>query len=178
MRKILVMSLAVLLLFSTALMLAGCINGNDQPVAPKGYTWYENQDIRFAYPDSWTMKEENSMVQLVPASGGNNIVVTKSQYDATFDNISVKTVEDLFKPQLELQGLSMSNIAVAHDTSKGTDVAVVTYDLSYQGMKMEQTIYMFRIDDFVYSITITEAVEDLALVQTVLNTLTIKNLQK
>ena len=174
MRKTLVTLLNLTMLLISVLIISGCALKSNLPDAPKGYTWYENEDIYFAYPEKWKQTEENSMVQLKPTAGGNNIVVTKGQYDSTLDNISVETIEALFKPQIEAQGMKMTNIAVAHDKSKGTDIAVVTYDLSYSGIKMEQTLYMFRIDNYAYSITVTEAIEDLALVQTVLNTLTIK----
>lgn len=174
MKKLLSISMVLVVILASLLIFVGCAGGSKLPDAPEGYVWYENSDFYFAYPDSWQRNEANGMVQLMPKAGGNNIVVTTSPYDSTFDNITVKTIEENLKPGIEAQGMKMSNIAVAHDTTKGTDIAIVTYDISLSSFKMGQTLYMFRVGNTVYSVTLTEAVEDLTFVRTVFNSLTLK----
>ena len=174
MKKLLSISMVLVVILASLLVFASCAGGASLPEAPDGYTWYENNDFYVAYPEAWQKNEENGMVQLAPSAGGNNIVITTAAYDSTFDNITVETIETYLQPSIEAQGMEMTNIAVEHDTTKGSDIAIVTYKITLQSFSMDQTLYMFRVGNTVYSVTLTEAVEDLTFVRTVFNSLTLK----
>lgn len=174
MKKLLSILMIVVLAFASMLVFVGCGEESGLPEAPKGYKMYENDEIYFAYPESWTNTEIRGYVQLKPSAGGNNITVAKSQYDSTFDNMTVDTFNQHLLPSLVQAGASVSNVKVEHDTTKGFDITVVTYDASYSTISMKQVIYMFKLGEAIYTISINEVVDDLTLIQTVFNTLAIK----
>ena len=174
MKKALSILLALTLLLGSMMIFASCGGSFQLPEAPNGYQWYENSDIYFAYPDNWSKSEDDGYAQLSASGGGNNIVVSVSDYDSTFDNMTVETFRTQLLPMLEQAGMTVSGEKVTHNTEKGYDIAVVTYKITYMGISMYQTLYMFRVNNSIYSITVTELTRDSALIETVFDTLNVK----
>lgn len=176
MKKILSILTVLVIVFASLLAFAGCGDTSEftLPEAKSGYTWFENDDIYFSYPEAWVRTELYGLIQFAPANGGNNIIITTSDYDPTFDNITVETVNTSLKPALEADGVTMSNINVVHDTKGETDIAIITYDVTYSTYTTNQTLYMFKVGEKIYSITLTEATKDASLVSTIYNSLNLK----
>ena len=174
MKKALSIILSLTLLFSSVIILASCGNSFQLPQAPNGYLWYEDSDIYFAYPEILEKTESGNYVQLSPKEGGNNITVAKGTYNSTFDNMTVETFREHLKPGLTQAGLTITNEKVTHNEEKGFDIAIVTYDVSAQQIEMEQTLFMFRVNNYIYTLTVTSISEAEEMIETLFETLNVK----
>lgn len=174
MKKFISISMVLILLVSSMLVLVGCGGKAQLPEAPNGYLWYENDDIYFAYPEALQKTEQGTYVQLSPKDGGNNITVARGAYDSSFDNMDVEAFRTHLKPALTQAGMVISNEKVTHNNEKGFDIAVITYDISYIGVSMEQMLYMFKVGNYVYTITITALSNAEDMIETLFDTLTLK----
>lgn len=169
-RRFLLFLLVALMTFS-ALALSGCKAENSIPDAPNGYQMYYNNEIYFAYPSLWESQTINGVTRLMPSAGGNNITVSKGEYHSNLDNLTVESFNKYLLPSITSSGMQVSNLTVKHDSTKGFDVSVINYNASITDLNMKQTIYMFKVNNGMYTIMVTEIIEDLSLVRTVFNTL-------
>ena len=180
MKKI-VLTLSVLLVLILALAMTSC-GGNTEttteaPVTteaplPEGYTLYDNGDISFAYPESF-VKTDGSTVILTDMTTGNNITVVyeaKTDMYETLDNNGYKT---MFKPIFEAMDMTVTNYAVEQIAKNATGISLtkITHTASTQGKTMEQTMLITTVGNKTYTVTVTEVVNNDALVNNVLNSL-------
>lgn len=173
MKKILSLFIVLILILSTMLVLSSC-QGGKLPEAPDGYLMYSDNHIYFAYPETLERTDNGNYVQLSPKDGGNNITVAKGAYDSTFDNMSVETFRTYLKPGLTQAGMTITNEKVTHNTEKGFDIAIVTYDVYAYNVNMEQTLFMLKAGNLVYSITVTSLTDAEAMINTLFETLNLR----
>ena len=137
------------------------------------YQTYDNGALSFSYPKSWSLTE-GAVDMMMDALSGNNITVTsepKSDYYAT---MNTETFCAEIQPTLESMGMAISNVSVEHTkNANGVEMTVIAYTANYAGMEMKQTQYITNVGNLSYSVTMTEMVDDAALVQTVFDTLTV-----
>ncbi|MBQ7353722.1 MAG: hypothetical protein IJW54_06965 [Clostridia bacterium] len=173
MKKLLSLLTVLVLIVSTMLVLASC-QESKIPDPPEGYLMYSDNNIYFAYPENLIKTDNGNYVQLSPEEGGNNITVAKGAYNSSFDNMSVETFRTYLKPGLTQAGMTITNEKVVHNTEKGFDIAIVTYDVYAYQINMEQTLFMFRVGDLVYTLTVTALNDAEAMIDTLLETLNLR----
>ena len=179
MKKI-ALALAVLLLLTLPLaVMTSC--GSDDADTPKeiieaeipaGYVAYENGDIRFAYPESYT-KQDGSTVLLIDSTTGNNITVVYENKTDYYDKMTLEKYEEEMIPQFEAMGMTITNPSLEHLNNPTTGAAItkVTHRAVYSGASMKQTMLVLTAGQKTYTVTVTEVVGDGNMLNAVINTL-------
>ena len=190
MKRIFCTLLALVLCFGALIALSACNGGNTDdggdvtttddngkdditsPEAPAGNKLYSNDDFSFAYPEDWILKTGSVPIIADSDGSGNNITVAYEPKTTIYKEMTMSSFSDLFKPALEAMGLTVSNVSISQvKNSHGVEITKMTYNAANAAATMKQTIYCFDAGSSTYSVTVTEMVEDYAVVQTVFNTI-------
>ena len=172
MKKSITRLLAVLLVLGCVLALAACdekSSGKPYTLA-EGYKLYENDDLSFAYPSSWTLTDGSTAV-MVGADGSNfNVafVIANEENTDAFENMTEDTFMDLMGETLESMGMTLSGVEVETKTNDGgVEMVVCTYDATFAGKEISFCQYLIIGEEKHYTITATafvsmeDAVEEL-----------------
>lgn len=152
------------------LALGSC--GAKEAQIPDGYQVYNNGDISFAYPETWTMTDGSTVILVNETGMGNNITVV---YEAKNDVYSTITAED-FQSQmgtiLAATGMTISDCTITQTENEiGTAMTRIAFTSTVANMELGQTMYILNVGERTYTVTVTETVADDALVENVFNTL-------
>ena len=163
MKKSITRLLAVLLVLGCVLALAACdekSSGKPYTLA-EGYKLYENDDLSFAYPSSWTLTD-GSTAMMVGTNGNNfNVVYETANEENTdaYENMTEDTFMDLMGEMLQGMGMTLSGVEVETKTNDGgVEMVVCTYDATYAGKEMSFCQYLIVGEDKHYTITATAVV--------------------
>jgi len=144
-------------------------DGKEDIVIPEGWEVYDNGYISFAYPEAWNVTE-GGVTMIQDAATGNNISVT---YEAKTDLYAALTMEDFQKTYVPLyaqMGMLVGDASVEQLDRDGLKLTKICHNTTVNGVSMKQTQYVLDSDDRTYTVTVTEVVEDKALVDNVYNT--------
>lgn len=167
MKKLMCAALALTLILGALLSFAAC-----KEKLPDGYKLYKNDDISFAYPESWNVNGGSTVILVNETGMGNNVTIAYDNASDIYKTLDVKTFNELIAPQLIAMGMEVSGVAVSHvENGNGVDMTKVTYDVSAYGTTMGQTIFALESNSKTYIITVTEVTPDAELVATVFDTL-------
>lgn len=187
MKRLLCMLLILAMTLTGALALCSCDKGEDAKetdekkteapktvVIPEGYTKFDNGDLSFAYPSDWK-KTEGSLTQLINSTGaGNNITVVYEAKTDLYEKSSEAELKNLFSQSMSAVGMSISNFKLSQTKNDFTDkITKMTCTTSIGASSMKQTMLVVTVGERTYTITITEANADQALVDNVFNTLVV-----
>ncbi|MBP3321756.1 MAG: hypothetical protein J6M12_05330 [Clostridia bacterium] len=139
---------------------------------PEGYTLYDNGDISFAYPESFT-KTDGSTVLLTDASNGNNVTVVYEAKTDVYESLTTEKYNEQYIPVYAEMGLTVKNTAVKQSNHNGIKMTTITQNVNNGTNTMDQTQYILTVGDKTYVVTVTEMVKNAELVSTVLETLTV-----
>ena len=149
---------------------SGGSSSGGEVVVPDGYAVYENSVMSFAYPSNMSKNEGDAMVMFIDMNTGNNINITASAYDSTFENMTTERFYSEYAPELEARGYEVSNADVFYQGS----VLVMAFDILYNDIPMNMAQFFFSSGSYIYNITVTIVNGDMTIAQTVLGTLVIK----
>lgn len=170
MRKIISLLLVLTLVMGLALSLSAC-NNAIAPEIPEGYKLYENEYISFAYPEDWSFQAGSVDMLMNPAGSGNNITIVFENKTDAYENLTVESFNETFKPSYEAMGMSLSNVSISHENSNNLKFVKLSYNSRMSGVSMKQTAIITTVGDRTYSITVTEVSSDAELLQNVIDTL-------
>ena len=183
MKKLLCIIFALVLSLGATFVLASCGEPEETtaaqtdptptaPATPDGYELYDNGKISFAYPSGW-VKTDGSVVILTDNGGsGNNVTVAYEAKTDIYEKMTLESFNRDFKPAFEAMGMSISNAAVSQTkNSAGVEITKVTYNATMSGVSMKQTLAVLSVDEYTYTVTVTEVKSDATLVDNVLNTI-------
>ena len=123
---------------------------------PVGYTFFTMNDLRFAYPQTWTVGSDDDGETEISDEAGNNISMAYDQDAMIFQNITADEYWTLLAPMLEAEGITVSNVtAQKRENSLGLEINVIIADLSYQGISMKQVTYATTLNNNAYAIILT-----------------------
>lgn len=146
----------------------------DEPTIPEGYKLYDNGDISFAYPDDWNRTDGSTVMLMNPTGAGNNITVVYEAKTDMYEKMSVTEFNAQMKPAFEAMGMTITNVAINHsENGNGLDITKISLNNSYANVNMKQTMYIMTVGQRTYTVTVTEATSDAALVKNVFDTLTL-----
>ena len=181
MKKTMTRLLAVLLILGCILAMTACGDKDDDKQTDKeestsasveegknkeytlaeGYKLYENDDLSFAYPSSWTLTEGSSPI--MTSSNGNNFNMSyelaNKENTAAYKSLTKDTFMDLIGNMLVAMGMTVSGVEVETKTNDGgVEIIVCTYDATYVGKQMSFCQYLIVGEDKHYTITATAVV--------------------
>ena len=177
MKKILSFTMALVMVCLSAFVFVACggdddYTTNEPTPIPTGYKKYENSDIYFGYPSSWTETTESGVTVLMGTQNTNNVTVASEKKTNLYDDMDIAKYNEVIKPQLEEQGLTVSNVSIEKVTNKtGVKIIKIGVDVSIYGISMHQTQFILSTKKTTYCVTVTEAVSDPTLVENVFETL-------
>ena len=185
MKKILALIMALIMLCLCAFTFVACgdddkddkddkdVTTTKEPTPiPAGYKKFDNGDIYFGYPESWSKMEQSGVSIIMGTTNTNNITVAGEAKTDLYENMDVDEFDTLIKPQLTAQGITVTNVAISNvQNDNGAKITKITLNASVQGITMKQTMLILSTDDKTYCVTITEATTDSDLVSNVFETL-------
>ena len=188
MKRLICTLLALILCMAALVSMSACNgNGNDNnttadgndgatevtsPEPPAGNKLYENDDLSFAYPETWVTTAGSVPVISDSNNSGNNITVAYEPKTTVYKGMTMDIFNELFKPAFEAMGLTLSNITISQvENANGVAITKLTYNAANAVTTMKQTIYCFDAGSYTYSVTVTEMVEAYDVVQNVFNTI-------
>ena len=140
--------------------------------APNGYKLFSDGYISFAYPENWS-KTEGSVTLIQDNSTGNNITVAYEAKTDYYEDLTVTKFNSELKPVYEAMGVSISGTSVKHKTnSNDVKITRLSFTTVAAGKSMKQTALIFTVADRTYSVTITEAVSNTAVINTAFDSIT------
>ena len=140
-------------------------------VVPTGYQLYDDGELCFAYPKTWT-KTVGSTVILQNTSTGNNITVVYEAKTDYYEKLTKSTFQSELKPVLESLGMSISDETVTQvQNDNGMKITEIVYLATAQGRMLKQTMLITTVGERTYSVTITEMQTDDTLNQNVFDSL-------
>ena len=161
MKRIISISLAIMLIFSCMFLLTGCIP-EDGPGVNEGYKSFNNGALSFDYPEGWLnlpfVNEISGTNMIMDLEGsGNNININSLPKTDVYDQIpDADTFIDKMSPELEAQGLIIKNGEMEKGNTNGLDYILFAFDSEQSGLQMHQTMIFTNISDFTYMIVLTE----------------------
>lgn len=142
-----------------------------QVAVPDGYVLFNNESVRFAYPDNWT-KTDGSVVLLQSADGMQNITVAYEPVSELYATMTVESFNTLLKPSFEAAGMTVEGVTVEQQkNTAGVDVTVINYNAEMGGASFEQTLYVVACGSTNQVVTITEVAQNDELCSAVFETL-------
>lgn len=141
-------------------------------VIPDDYKLYKNNDISFAYPESW-VETDASVVMIQNTENANNITVAYEAKTDMYKNMTKDSFNNTIKPVYDNLGMVVSNVNVSHKTNNGIEITVISHNTTVNNATMKQTQYILDGGSRTYTVTVTENVADSELVENVLKTLTL-----
>ena len=184
MKKILTFTLIGMLCFS----LISCSEGSkentstQQPTEaaetyalPTGYRYYDNGNLRFAYPEEWerTTSEGVTLLKAEKNSNGNNVTIARDPYSDEYLTMTDEEFETSIKSSYESVGMSVKSCKVTQvENEFGVKMTKLTCQTKADYSEwMNQTAFVIAAGSFNYTITVTEAVSDASLVDAVFQSL-------
>ena len=123
---------------------------------PVGYTFFTMNDLRFAYPQTWTVDTDDYGDTEISDEAGNNISMSYDEPAMIFQNITAEEYHSILAPMLEAEGITVSNVtAEKRENSLGLEINVIIADLSYQGIPMKRVTYATTLNNNAYAIILT-----------------------
>lgn len=174
MKKITSLLLVFVLLIGCMFSLTAC-SDDGAPELPEGYKRFEKFELSFAYPEDWTKTGGIYTILMSTTDIGNNITVVSEKKNDIYENLTVESFDEKFRPSYEAMGLEISNLVISNGETNNVSYTMLCYDATMSGKEMKQTAIFTNIGWFTYSVTITEVVEDPTIVEMVLNTLYAKD---
>ena len=161
-----------IMLFCGCFLFVSC--GKEAKI-PDDYQIYTDDMISFAYPDSWTKTDGDTVILIGETKIGNNITVVYEEENHFYETVTLKIFEEQMQPDLEKIGISISDVNIAQ-TKNDSDLKItkISYTASFSGQTMKQTLLITTVKDRTYTVTVTEAVSDTELLNNVFTTLTTK----
>ena len=183
MKRLLAAILALVLVCMGAFALSAC-NTEDEAEAsetkvepkpapvPEGYKEYNNGDISFAYPDSWTLTDSSTVLITETADGGNNITVAYEATNGVYKDITKEKYVELVKPTLDAMGMKVSNVCITQTKNEyDQGITKINQTMTVASISMTQTLYILNSNGRTYTVTVTEVKKDATLVNNVFDTL-------
>lgn len=176
MKKIISLSLAIILIFCCMFIFTGCVS-QDAPGVNEGYKSFNNGDISFDYPETWLnipfIKEFLGINMIMDLEGsGNNINVNSVARDDSYMDIpDAESFMEQMKPELEAQGLTVENGEIEKGTVNGIDYLIFSFDSEMSEVPMKQSIIFASAGEYTYIITVTLASTNPEIVDAILSTL-------
>ena len=113
-------------------------------------------DITFDYPKSWGFMTDNIAQD---SATGNNINITTEAKNAYYDTLDTATYIEQVVPIYETMNMAATNVSVEHvENSRGVKIVKIEMTMTYVGITMEMTQFVFTSGDSTYTITVTEVV--------------------
>ena len=138
---------------------------------PEGYVLFDNGDISFAYPESLT-KTDGSTVILSDGTNGNNITVVYEAKTNYYEKMTATDYANDLRPAFSAMGMTIKGYSVNQiKNAKGTSITKIAHTASVSDITLKQTMLVITAGEKTYTVTVTEMVNDSALVNNVLNTL-------
>ena len=165
--------LILTLICCCVLTLGSC--GAKEAQIPDGYQVYNNGDISFAYPETWTMTDGSTVILVSETGMGNNITVVYEAKNAIYSTITAEEFQAQMGAVLAAMGMTITDCTVAQTENEiGTAMTKIEFTSTVANMEMGQTMYIVNVGERTYTVTVTENTPDDALVENVFNTLTIE----
>ena len=193
MKKLLCLLLAVTMLLGSMLVLSACDEKDkkkdkddteeteavirDLPKVPNGYTQYENEYVAFVYPTGWSKTEISGGlgVSLLEQSTGNSVSVAAEPKSDIYKNMDEDSFNQLLKPALEAQGLSISGAKVSQvKNAQNFDITKISYTVKASGVTLTQVILVIPSGEYNYAIYVTETKPVEGLLDTVFDSIVAK----
>ena len=180
MKRIISLSLAIMLIFSCMFLLTGCIP-EDGPGVNEGYKSFNNGGISFDYPETWMNVPfiESftglNMIMDLEGSGSNINVQSKPRSDDYMAIPDADGFMELMGPELEAQGLNVENPEMQKGTTNGLDYVLLSFDSMMSDVPMHQTIIFTSAGEYTYIIALTEMEENSAHLDALLSSLSPTN---
>ena len=181
MKKI-VLTLSALLILILAFAMTSCggttETTTEAPVTteaplPEGYTLYDNGDISFAYPEKLS-KTDGSTVILSDGTNGNNITVVYEDKTDYYEKMTTSDYATDLRPAFSSMGMTIKGYSVDQiKNAKGASLTKIAHTASVSEITLKQTMLIITAGEKTYTVTVTEMVNDAALVNNVLNTLSL-----
>ena len=140
---------------------------------PAGYTLYQNSDICFFHPESWSVVD-STPVMIVDASTGNNIVISYEAKSDIYVTLTTDAYIELVSEDFAAMGIQISNVSVEQvKTANGENVTKITQTAKTADVPagMDQTLLVIESGDYHYTVSITEVSSASGLVDTVFGSL-------
>ena len=140
---------------------------------PEGYLLYQDGYISLAYPKNWVKTEQDGAYMLSGGALGDNFVLI--DWDtATSDAYQEITVQDAIEnltPVAESEGAELSGVTVEKKIKGPLTVMEMQYTLTVMGVSVENTVFLVRVDDRLYTLTLCEYQQDDDMIKAVYHTL-------
>ena len=175
MKKIISLSLALMLIIGCMFMFTGCTS--DGPGVNEGYKSFNNGTISFDYPETWMnipfveSFTGVSMIMDLEGSGNNMNVNGIARSDDYMDIPDADAFMELMGPELEAQGMAITNPEMEKGTTNGLDYVYLSFDSVMSEVPMHQTIIFTSVGEFTYIITLTEVQPNAAYLDALISTL-------
>lgn len=135
---------------------------------PAGYLFHTEDDLRFAYPNHWTVGVDEDGSTEISDEQGNSISVAVGSSAAIFQDITADLYRDLISSSLESEmGMDVSNeTAEKRQNSLGLTVNVISVSIVYESIPMKQITYAATLNGTPYAIVLTLVSQNDALEET------------
>lgn len=140
---------------------------------PEGGALYQDGYISFAYPESWIKTEQDGADMLSGGELGDNFVLVDwdTATDDAYQEITVQDAIENLTPVAESAGAELSDVSVEKRIKGPLTVVEMKYVLTVMGLPVENTVFLVRVDDRLYVLTLCEYQQDDDMIEVVYHTL-------
>ena len=131
-KRIVSLSLALILVFACMFALTGCM-ASDGPGVNEGYKSFNNGDISFDYPETWLnipfIGDIAGVNMIMDLEGtGNNINILSMAKTDVYENIpDADSFIEQMRPTLEEQGMTVKDGEMDKGTTNGLDYVLFSF---------------------------------------------------
>ncbi len=138
------------------------------------YKNYRYLPIFFEYPKTYSYPSKSEIRIMQESYTGNNIAVAMEKKTDRYSEMTEEKFNLLIKPQLEAQGMVVSDYSYSKETNpEGVEMAVLSYNTSVNGINMTQKLFCLNSEENTYIITLTQVEKDEETIKHVFETIKI-----
>lgn len=160
--------LSILLLLVITLCLFTACGGNETnddggtaaltPKAPEGFAWYQNAEMRVAYPSDWSKKEQDGTIIFSNADNTRTITVESQEKTTLYAGLDTQKYVQQFRNKLEAEGKHLSTARVAQTEKDGLTITDIlqTFTVTATQEAIYQNRYVFNTNKKTYTVTLSQ----------------------
>lgn len=123
------------------------------PEPPEGeeeitYTLFDDQCIKFMYPDSWEITNDEDFTMILDEEGAESIVISHEMYSDYYEELTVQQFYNEIAPTIDAE---VSNVSIGG----ARQFTMISYTRNTASSEIYQTMFIIRNGAYNYIVTLT-----------------------